>query len=128
MKHIRPLRRLIPALAAATAAISACAGKQPRKEETADAATLAKDSPCSSPAVCRAIAFGAKPCGGPRQYLIYSAAATDTVQLAREVARYNEAERKRNREEGRMSDCSLVAKPEVTCRSGRCQAATAGPQ
>lgn len=118
----------IPALAAVTGMILGCAGKQPRKEATSDAATLAKDSPCSSSSVCRTIAFGAKACGGPQRYLIYSTSATDSARLYREVARYNEAERKRNREEGRMSDCMAVVRPQVSCISGQCRAATAGIQ
>jgi hypothetical protein len=105
-----------------------CVGKQPRQEETADPETLAKDSPCSSPSVCQTIAFGAKACGGPQRYLIYSTTATDTARLAREVARYNDAEGKRNRDEGRMSDCMAVLRPQVRCVSGQCRAATAGIQ
>jgi hypothetical protein len=103
-----------------------CVGKQPRQQATANPATLAKDSPCASGCVCQTIAFGAKACGGPQRYLIYSTAATDTARLAREVARYNEAERKRNRDEGRMSDCMMVLRPQVRCISGQCRAATAG--
>jgi hypothetical protein len=125
--NCRPTLRIL-ALAAVTGMILGCAGKQPRKEDTSDAATLAKDSPCSSSSVCRTIAFGAKACGGPQRYLIYSASATDSARLYREVARYNEAERKRNREEGRMSDCMAVVRPQVSCISGQCRAATPGIQ
>lgn len=119
---------LILAFALVTGVILGCVGKQPGKEATADAAALAKDSPCSSSSVCRTIAFGAKACGGPQRYLIYSTAATDSARLAREVARYNDGERKRNREEGRMSDCMMVVRPQVSCISGQCRAATGGIQ
>jgi hypothetical protein len=118
----------IPALALVTGMTLGCVGKQPGNQETADAAALAKDVPCSSSSVCRTIAFGAKACGGPQRYLIYSTAATDSARLAREVARYNDAERKRNREEGRMSDCMMVVRPQVSCISGQCRAATGGIQ
>jgi hypothetical protein len=116
-----------------------CAGKQPSNQKVADSVqvvdlpevrqailTQVRDAPCSSPAVCRTIPFGSKPCGGPRQHLIYSTSATDSARLAREVARYNEAERKRNREQGGVSDCSVVVRPQVSCVSGQCRAATAG--
>jgi hypothetical protein len=121
--------------------VEGCAGKQPPREKPADVVTSPGDStlresiaaqtgsaPCSSSSVCRTIAFGAKACGGPRQYLIYSTSATDSARLDREVARYNEAERKRNRKEGRMSDCMAVMKPQVSCVAGQCRAATAGVQ
>jgi hypothetical protein len=57
---------------------------------------------------------------------VYSTAATDSARLAREVARYNEAERNRNREEGRVSDCMALMKPQVSCVAGKCRAAAGG--
>jgi hypothetical protein len=114
---------------ATVALLLACAGKQPRNQDSGQSIRAQiKNAPCSSSSVCRTIAFGAKACGGPEQYLIYSTSVTDSARLAREVARYNEAERKRNRDEGRVSDCSLVVRPRVGCVSGQCRAATAGIQ
>lgn len=69
---------------------------------------------------CRATPFGAKPCGGPRQYLVYSADATDSAALASAVSRYNELEAETNRREGRVSDCMMVTPPRVALVSGRC--------
>lgn len=130
---------MLPSSAVLVALVLGCAGKRPSDQKVADSVptvdllkvrqailTQVRDASCSSPSVCRTIALGEKACGGPRQYLIYSTSATDSARLAREVARYNEAERKRNRDEGRMSDCMAVVKPQVSCISGRCRAATAG--
>jgi hypothetical protein len=77
---------------------------------------------CSSPAVCRTLPLGSKPCGGPRQYLVYSLAVTDSARLAADAARYGEAEAQRNREKGLVSDCSMLIAPQVSCVSGRCVA------
>ena len=77
--------------------------------------------------LCRTIAFGAKPCGGPQQYLIYSASRTDSAALAAAVTRYNALESEENKREGRVSDCMMVAPPRVALISGRCSAAPAGP-
>ena len=77
---------------------------------------------CSSSAVCRALPLGSKPCGGPRQYLVYSLSVTDSARLAADAARYNQAEAERNRERGLMSDCSMLIEPRVSCVSGRCAA------
>jgi hypothetical protein len=118
-----------------------CAGQQPKNQETAEHASpseraspsnlpsarkaiteLVGDAPCSSSAVCRTIPFGAKPCGGPRQHLVYSTAATDSARLAREVARYNESDAQANRTRGLVSDCSVTVQPKVSCVSGRCAA------
>ena len=77
--------------------------------------------------LCRTIAFGSKPCGGPQQYLIYSASTTDSAALAAAVARYNALESEINKREGRVSDCMLVSPPAVALNNGRCSAAPAGP-
>ena len=83
---------------------------------------LVAEPVCESVQDCRAIAFGAKPCGGPWSYLVYSVRATDSARLAQMVARYNEREEELNREEGRMSDCAFVTEPELVCREGLCAA------
>jgi hypothetical protein len=77
---------------------------------------------CSSPTVCRTLPMGAKPCGGPRKYLVYSVSTSDSARLAVDVARYSQAEARLNEEKGLVSDCSAVVKPEVSCVSGRCVA------
>jgi hypothetical protein len=136
LRHLMPLR-----WAALLTLVLGCAGKQPSDQKVADSVpavdlvkareailTQVRDAPCASPSLCRTIGFGEKACGGPRQYLVYSKAATDSARLAREVARYNEAERNRNREEGRVSDCMALSRPQVSCVSGRCRAATSGVQ
>jgi hypothetical protein len=74
---------------------------------------------CSSAAVCRSLPLGSKPCGGPRQYLVYSLAVTDSARLAADAARYTQAEAQRNRETGLVSDCSMLIAPQVSCVSRR---------
>jgi hypothetical protein len=77
---------------------------------------------CSSAAVCRTLPLGSKPCGGPRRYLVYSLAVTDSARLAADAARYNQAEAQRNREKGLVSDCSMLIAPQVSCVARRCVA------
>jgi hypothetical protein len=77
---------------------------------------------CTSSSVCRTLPLGVKACGGPRQYLVYSLAVTDSARLAADAARYNEAEARKNREEGLVSDCMMLLEPKVSCVSGRCVA------
>jgi hypothetical protein len=83
---------------------------------------------CSSPAVCRTLPLGSKPCGGPRQYLVYSLDVTDSARLAADAARYNQAEARRNREEGLVSDCSMLLPPQVSCVSRKCVAVKSEPR
>ena len=77
---------------------------------------------CAGDGDCRTIAFGAKPCGGPWSYLVYSASQSDSVSLAGAVARYNAIERELNRKEGRASDCQMITPPRVACIEARCVA------
>ena len=75
---------------------------------------------CNNVVDCRYIAFGAKPCGGPRAYLVYSMEATDSTDLARAVAMYTTEDARLNRALGLASDCSLVAPPQITFTAGQC--------
>jgi hypothetical protein len=71
-------------------------------------------------AQCRHIAFGAKPCGGPRMYLVYSTARTDEQRLKRLVSEYNALDKKINEEEGLSSDCAAVMEPKLVLAGGVC--------
>jgi hypothetical protein len=72
---------------------------------------------------CRLVAFGSKPCGGPREYLAYSTAITDSTALTTAVARYNAHEAEANRQSDRISDCRMVVRPTVTVVDGHCKIA-----
>jgi hypothetical protein len=95
-------------------------GETPVEDLRRDITSAQGEPTCSSADQCRTVAFGAKPCGGPRSYLIYSTAAADTARLATLVAEYNRLEAEANAREGRVSDCMFVAQPTVACVSGRC--------
>ena len=75
---------------------------------------------------CRSVALGSKPCGGPWQDLIYSAAQTDSVQLVEKVAEYIAREADVNVRHGSISDCMLVVEPMLSSRDGQCIAADVG--
>jgi hypothetical protein len=81
---------------------------------------LIGDPTCMLARQCRAAPFGAKPCGGPWSYIIYSTATIDSAAFADAVARYNALEDELNRREGRVSDCRLVSPPQLDCVNGRC--------
>jgi hypothetical protein len=120
------------ALLSAAVATLSCARKEAavgERPDTLTADTLRQSiarqvgsATCSSAAVCRTLALGSKPCGGPRQYLVYSLSVTDSARLAADAARYNQAEAEKNRQRGLMSDCSMLIEPQVSCVSGRCAA------
>jgi hypothetical protein len=71
-------------------------------------------------AQCRLAALGVRPCGGPRTYLAYSLAETDSAALAALVNVYDQLDRERNAREGLVSTCELMLPPELALEGGRC--------
>lgn len=69
---------------------------------------------------CVAIAFGAKPCGGPWKYLVVPQ-RDGTGALIEKVQVYNALEDEINKSFNRESDCLFVEEPEVECKLGKCQ-------
>lgn len=75
---------------------------------------------CSEESGCQSIAFGSKPCGGPRTYLFFST-KVDLVKLQQMVKSYNELEDLYNKETNAISDCMYQLPPtEVKCVEGVC--------
>lgn len=84
----------------------------------AEVMTLINNSSCSGS--CNYIAFGSKPCGGPREYLLFSN-AVNLEQLQLLVTQYNELEHQFNVQTNAVSDCAMVLPPNtVECVNGTC--------
>ena len=71
---------------------------------------------------CRYASLGAKPCGGPWEYVIYSASSTDSTALAERLTAYNTFEAEMNERYEYASDCSVPNVPVLAYRDGRCVA------
>lgn len=75
---------------------------------------------CANATGCLSIAFGAKPCGGPREYLVYPN-TVDQTTLEIMVNEYYEMDHQYNIETGAISDCMVVSPPNnVNCVYGVC--------
>lgn len=75
---------------------------------------------CSEQVGCGSIAFGSKPCGGPREYLLFSN-AVNLQQLQQMVTSYNELENQYNIQTDAVSDCLAVQPPTtIGCVNGVC--------
>jgi hypothetical protein len=117
---------------------SPAAREMPPKDNLGDSLTLDEaraairslvaEPTCSSVTECRALPFGAKPCGGPWQYLIFSTTKTDSARLASALARYHELDARRNQRLGTSSDCAVVSRPALACALERCVAAPASDE
>ena len=85
-----------------------------------EALLLIGEASCSEIGECRSLPFGAKPCGGPREYLIYSIINSDTLKFREKVDEYNSWNEVLNKRYGYMSDCMLVEEPQLVCLDGKC--------
>ena len=75
---------------------------------------------CSESLGCGFIAFGSKPCGGPRTYLLFPN-KVDLTKLQKMVKEYNEMDELYNIQTNAISDCMYVSPPtEVKCVNGVC--------
>ncbi len=80
------------------------------------------DASSDDPADCRVIGFGAKPCGGPWSYLVYSVIDTDTLLLKAKVELHYLKEDAYNHKWGVCSDCVAIGPPRLICEDGHCVA------
>ena len=83
---------------------------------------LVGDAAGASIADCRYAGVGSKPCGGPWEFIIYSASSTDSTALAEKLTAYNAFEAEMNDRYGYASDCEVPNTPVLAYRDGRCVA------
>lgn len=85
-----------------------------------DIRAAAADPRATELASCQLQPIGAKPCGGPEAYILYSAETADVERLETLAQRYTELARIRNERESLVSDCAVLERPQVNLRSGVC--------
>lgn len=85
-----------------------------------EARALAHTAGCDSLSQCRIAPLGWRSCGGPRDYIAYCAATTDTAALFRKLGELEAAEKEYNLKSGLMSSCIMRKPPQVTLRGGSC--------
>ncbi len=84
----------------------------------AEVMILINNTSCTG--ACNYIAFGSKPCGGPKEYLLFSS-AVNLAQLEDLVTEYNEMEHQFNIQTNAVSDCAVVLPPNnIECIDGSC--------
>jgi hypothetical protein len=84
----------------------------------AEVMSLINSATCTG--ACNYIAFGSKPCGGPKEYLLFSS-AVNLAQLEDLVTEYNEMEHQFNIQTNAISDCAVVLPPNnIECIDGSC--------
>lgn len=79
---------------------------------------------CASVDQCRTAPVGSRACGGPRYYLVYCAATTDSAALFAKLDAVSTAEREYNQRYNVVSTCEFRMPPKVALSGGSCQQTT----
>lgn len=129
---------LFPRPATALVALLACATPAPRSSDSVavptarvddttriarlerDARAFVRATGCDAAASCRTAPVGWRGCGGPRAYVVYCPATTDTVALMRTLEELKRAEMAYNERESVVSTCEMRLPPSVTVQGGSC--------
>ena len=85
-----------------------------------EAFTIARAGGCASSGDCAVMPVGAKPCGGPWEYVVYCRLTTDTTRLRTVLAELERRQREYNAKNQVGSTCDMILAPAVTVRGGRC--------
>lgn len=82
---------------------------------------FAKNKACSGGDNCRSMAMGAKICGGPTNYIIYSLSNTDEKKLAEMVNEYTALQKQINlKNPNQAGTCDFIVAPDINCLNGIC--------
>jgi hypothetical protein len=132
------MRTLILLLLAGCAACTTAAPQAPQAPQSRTAPqdgqgdtlarirALAGTPSCSSDDQCHSLALGARPCGGPESYLVWSSAKTPQAEIQALGERYKAERRAANAASGRVSTCQFLMDPGAVCRAGTCQPGNGG--
>jgi hypothetical protein len=88
-----------------------------------EARALLSTTGCESAASCRTAPVGSRGCGGPRSYVVYCPASTDTAALLRKLEELKRAEMDYNERTGAVSTCEMRMPPDLAVQGGSCVAA-----
>jgi hypothetical protein len=69
---------------------------------------------------CRVLPLGARPCGGPSEYLAYSSSTGNREMLEAKAYEYSFLEEEVNRKNSAAGACAVLPEPRVACIDGRC--------
>jgi hypothetical protein len=81
---------------------------------------LTENKHCEDDQQCKVIGIGARPCGGPEQYLLYSSLHTDEKMLSYTNERFQKLKKQQNDKLGLVSTCQMLLPPSTACVANKC--------
>lgn len=98
------------------AGLSACGTATPEPlSPLAQLQTLTAAPRCTADSQCRTLPVGARACGGPSRYLVWSTLVNREAELQALAAQVTAQEQARNAASGRMSTCQVLVDPGARC-------------
>ncbi|MRX28616.1 hypothetical protein [Kangiella sp. HZ709] len=82
---------------------------------------LIKDKSCQQDSDCGVVGLGARACGGPDSYAVYSKANIDAEQLQSMTKQLESLHKTYNQENQIMSICMMEPKPGFACIDNQCK-------
>lgn len=100
----------------------ACSHANPGGSKTlSELRALGHVAECSSNQQCKTVALGAKSCGGPEAFMVYSTAHASPGKVNALAERYRKEREAENKASGMVSDCRMLMDPGAQCKAGACQ-------
>ena len=101
-------------------ASSASSDEQALKAVRSEIVSLIGEPRCANLVHCRVLALGARPCGGPSEYLAYSSLTANRETLEAKAYEYSFLEEEVNRSKTTIGSCEVLPPPRATCVDGHC--------
>jgi hypothetical protein len=114
------MKRFVFLLACLVAGAGAHANPGESKART-ELRQLGRAVDCTSDQQCKTLPVGAKSCGGPEAYMVYSTVNTSPEKANALAERYRKERELENKRSGMLSDCRVLMDPGAQCKAGWCQ-------
>jgi len=114
------LLAVCPAALGDQTAASASSDEQALKAVRSEIVNLIGEPRCANLVHCRVLALGARPCGGPSEYLAFSSLTANRETLEAKAYEYTFLEEEVNRSKTALGSCEVLPAPRATCVDGRC--------
>lgn len=79
-----------------------------------------KTENCQQESDCAIVGVGAKPCGGPDSYAVYSIKSSDVKKVTQLAGIYQQQMEKYYQDNAIMGICMVTPKPDIACNNNQC--------
>src|SRR5215813_13578489 len=101
-------------------ATSASSDEQALKAVRSEIVRLIGEPRCANLVHCRVLALGARPCGGPSEYLAFSSLTANRETIEAKAYEYSFLEEEVNRSKAAVGSCDVLPSPRAACVNGHC--------